>query len=116
MIKRSIITESTRDMFEELGDQAGLAAALFQLGIVAKIKENGVSAREFMKRALAIQRRLGDQNGTAFTLATLGYVAHEEGNQEESRRCWKQSLAIAERIHIPLEEELRSWLGDSVDG
>ncbi|MCJ7668080.1 MAG: tetratricopeptide repeat protein, partial [Anaerolineae bacterium] len=94
----------------DLGDQAGIAKSLHQLGIIAQDQGEHQQAKELYNQSLEIERTLGDQAGIAASLFQLGRVAEDEGKSDEAIRLFKESLAIAEKLDVPEAEMVRQAL------
>ena len=67
------------EMFERLGDQAGMASGYHQLGILAQDRGDHDTAEPLYQRSLAIAERLGDQAGMAGGHYQLGMLAQLRG-------------------------------------
>jgi tetratricopeptide (TPR) repeat protein len=63
-----------KDVFEELGDLAGLGPAYRNLGIVSRSSGDNVAARRWYQRGLAVYERLADPVGQASVLQNLAQI------------------------------------------
>ncbi|HEX6461196.1 MAG TPA: tetratricopeptide repeat protein [Thermoleophilaceae bacterium] len=84
-------------LFRELGDVAGMALALNQLGNLGRTSGDHALAREWLDEALAIRRDLGDRRGTGVTLGNLGLLAAASGDIERGRLLLSESRGLFER-------------------
>jgi excisionase family DNA binding protein len=64
----------------ELGDQHGVAQAVFGLGLLALIQDDLARAAAHFAEALPRFEATGDRRGAAFTLGCLGRVAARQGD------------------------------------
>jgi predicted ATPase len=87
------------DLRRRLGDRAGLAATLANLGGVYA-KGDGVwldRAREVLAESAEIARELGDEVGVASAVCNLGLLELRLGAPERARPLFEESLEIATR-------------------
>ncbi|MGI5241594.1 tetratricopeptide repeat protein [Dactylosporangium sp. CA-139066] len=85
-------------MFEQLGDQAGLAASYGQLGILAQRRGDYVEAERRYLQCLPMFEQLGDQGGIASSYGQLGNLAQERGDNVEAERRYLQCLPMFEQL------------------
>jgi len=86
------------DIFERLGDQAGMATTYHNLGILAQGRGNYDEAARLYQRALDIKERLGDQSGLANSYGQLALLAQDRGDYDEAARQFQRALDISERL------------------
>ncbi len=86
------------DMFERLGDQAGMAGSYHNLGNVAQVRGDYDEAARQYQRSLDMFERLGDQAGMAAPYHNLGNVAYRRGDYDEAARQYQASLDISDRL------------------
>jgi predicted ATPase/DNA-binding SARP family transcriptional activator len=79
-------------LMDELGDRAGMAAALLGLGNVCALQGDS-GARLFFEESLAIGRELDDRTTIAASLTNLGWLAHHRGDFGAARELDEESLA-----------------------
>ena len=77
------------EMFERIGDQAGMASSYHNLGILAQDRGDYDAAEPLYRRALETLERIGDQAGTATSYAALGDLSEALGKLDE---------AVADRV------------------
>ena len=75
------------------GDEGGAAAALTQLGVLARNRGEYGVATALHDRALAAMRRLGDSRGVAVSLGHLGGLARARGDYDAAWAHHEASLA-----------------------
>ena len=86
------------DIFERLGDQAGMASSYGQLGTLAQERGDYDEATRQYQHALDIFERLDDQANMATAYHQLGNVAYLRGNYDEATRQYQHALDIDERL------------------
>jgi tetratricopeptide (TPR) repeat protein len=86
------------DIDEHLGDQAGMAAAHHNLGVLAQDRGDYDEAARQYQRALDIKAQLDDQAGTATTYHQLGILAQRRWDHDEAARQYQRALDIRERL------------------
>ena len=74
-----------REVFERLGDQAGMANSYHQLGILAQARGDYDAAEPLYRRALEIRERIGDQAGIASSYGQFGTLARAAGGLRRRR-------------------------------
>jgi tetratricopeptide (TPR) repeat protein len=82
----------------ELGDRAGIANSLNNLGNVAYDHADLAFARVLYQESLTIARELGDQEGVARVLGNLGNVAMHQRDFASAQALHEESLAIKRRL------------------
>jgi predicted ATPase/DNA-binding SARP family transcriptional activator len=85
--------EESLAIMRSLGDRAGVAAVLGDLGLRAYTVEDPASARTYLEECVAIRRDTGDRIGVAWALQLLARVTSHEG--QPSRSLFEESLAIS---------------------
>ena len=91
-VRRSI------DIFDRLGDDAGRAFALHQLGCVQRDRGRYGEARTHLAEALRLRRQLGDRRGENLTLANLGIAEAAGGDTSTGRRLTGAALRRSQEI------------------
>jgi len=74
------------------------AAAVGNLGLVARARGDLDAAEEFHTRALDLNEKLNDEQGQAAQLGNLGIVAQTRGNLDAAEAFHTRSLALNEQI------------------
>jgi tetratricopeptide (TPR) repeat protein len=78
--------------------QAGIAVATHNLGIVAQARRQLDQAEDWYRQALAINEDLGNRPGMAINYHQLGIVAQRRGQLDEAEDWYRQALAINEDL------------------
>ena len=78
----------------ELGDRAGVATSLHNLGRVVHSQSRYDRAAALYEESLALHRELGDARGIAMVLNSLGVLARNRGEFEAARAIFEESLAL----------------------
>jgi tetratricopeptide (TPR) repeat protein len=78
--------------------QAHIATATHQLGIVAQHRGHLDQAEDWYRQSLAIKEDLGDRPGMALSYHHLGIVAQQRGQFGQAEDWYRQSLAIFEDL------------------
>jgi predicted ATPase/class 3 adenylate cyclase len=90
---RQLLDESLA-IFRELGDERGIAKALWGLGDVLYEEGNVEAAERPMREALAMHRQQGDRFGVTWDLFLLGLDLIKLDRIEEARGALEESLSI----------------------
>jgi tetratricopeptide (TPR) repeat protein len=90
------------DIFERLGNQAGMAASYHNLGRLAQDRGDYDEAARQYQRALDINERLGNQAGMATSYSQLGILEMEHGGSIAAAVTWHvRALAIRLPLGVP---------------
>ena len=81
-----------------LGDQAGMATAYYQLGVLAQLRENYDAAEALYRRTLEIDERRGDQAGISTDYHQLGILTQMREDYDAAEALYRRSLEIKERL------------------
>ncbi len=105
-------SEEALTLSRELEDEAGTAAALFNLGITALFRAEFDRASAPLEEVLTLQRALGDMVGVARTLNALGFAA-VAGWHDHKRAAvlHEESLALTRKTGDNFELVLSLILG-----
>ncbi|CAN5648810.1 hypothetical protein BH20ACT10_BH20ACT10_22330 [soil metagenome] len=95
----------------ELGDEAGVAAALQNLGITALRMNDLGRAGELLEESLALYRRLGDTVGLSRSLQALGLVSVVRGGTRRADALLEEGLAITREAEDVLGSVLLMGMG-----
>jgi predicted ATPase/DNA-binding CsgD family transcriptional regulator len=88
------MSEEALALSRKLGDQQGIAYALFGQGSVALARHNYAQARTMIQESLAILRELGEHYGVAYWLRSLGRAAFLQGDNSRAIELLEESLAL----------------------
>src|SRR5262249_14793041 len=106
---------------EGLGDKAGVANTLGNLGVLHLDQGNYLLAMECFQKSLTIRDALGDKDGTAVILNNIGAVHATQGNYDLALDYFQKSLAICEALgnkrmiatNLDRIANTYSWRGDA---
>ncbi|MGD0604158.1 MAG: tetratricopeptide repeat protein [Streptosporangiaceae bacterium] len=79
---------------QRLGDPAGLAGALNNLGVARWLTDDHTGAGQALQEALSIYRKLGDRLGQANALNNLGHVRQLEDDRQGALQAQQEALNI----------------------
>jgi predicted ATPase/DNA-binding winged helix-turn-helix (wHTH) protein len=85
-------------LYEELGDESGIAASLNALAIVARDRGDYAAAQGNFERSLACWRLLSDRLAIARCLHNLANVAKVRGDYSRARWALDEAAEIFERL------------------
>ena len=86
--------EESLRLYQELGDQEGVARALNGLGTTMESRLDPLRAQPLHEESLRLFRALGDKAGAAGTLTSLGHLARERGDYREAAGSFQEALAL----------------------
>src|SRR5256886_9231333 len=81
-------------IYRGLGNEWGIAWALFDLGLAARDRGNDDEALALHEQSLALFRKQGYRWGTAWALWNLGVLAHRRGDDVRARDRFAESLTL----------------------
>jgi tetratricopeptide (TPR) repeat protein len=90
--------EQSLRIADELGDRAGVAKSLHQLGNLHYLRGEYGEARQHYELSLRIAEGLGNRAGVASSLHQLGMLHETRGEYGEALQRYEQSLRIAEEL------------------
>ena len=85
-------------LWRQLGDKAGIAFSLYNLGMLAKTTGNPTTARMHTEEALALFIEVGDKDGIAWSLSNLGWFVGDQGEYARARVLFEESLAMGRAL------------------
>jgi len=83
---------------EQIGDKAGIASALNNLGTVHYLQSNYALALEHLQKSLAMSEAIGDKAGIASTLRGIGNVHTRQADYAQALEHYEKSLAMSEAL------------------
>jgi len=105
--------ETNLAMRLELKDESGIAATLFNLGLVTFDQGDYKTAKSHFEQAFAIGQRLGDSLGMALNLSRLSTIAYVQGDLVLASSYIEEGMAIARQLgEKSLLAELLMFKGD----
>jgi predicted ATPase/DNA-binding SARP family transcriptional activator len=85
-------------LFQTMGDERGIAAALWELAGAASNQHDAGRAVVLWEEILTLYRKLGDQRGIAATLWILGWSAFWGSDLQRARSLAEESRALYRRL------------------
>ncbi|HEY1955369.1 MAG TPA: tetratricopeptide repeat protein [Polyangiaceae bacterium] len=85
-------------LFEQAGDERGIASTVDDLGKLHWLKGDYEKALEHTQRALGMRRRIGDRRSIALSLNNMGLVYQDSGRFKEALDAFEQALVIRREI------------------
>ena len=99
-------------IYEELGDLAGQAAVLNNLGAEAYYEGRWDNALELYERSRDLRRRLGDVTKVAIQTNNIGEILSDQGKLDEAEELFRQAMVVADAAGHELTSAVaRSNLG-----
>jgi predicted ATPase/DNA-binding CsgD family transcriptional regulator len=90
--------EESLVLYRALGDPAGIALALEQLGEIAGSRGHFAAAYTRTEEALALYREVGDKQGIAWSLNTLADIFSQQGEYARAISLYKESLTLFKEV------------------
>jgi len=81
--------------FSDIGNDKGVAAALYNGGIMLMQEGDLAAARKQEEESLALFRRFGDHDGTAQVLVSLAHTLLQSGDVEGARQRFSEATTMA---------------------
>ncbi|MFL5656364.1 MAG: ATP-binding protein [Ktedonobacteraceae bacterium] len=92
--RAEVLCQESLALYQNLGDTAGIAAALHLQADVAWGRGNLAMARSLAEQSLALFRERGDKGQFAYVLLHLGSLAIDQGEYARARTLLEESLVI----------------------
>ncbi|HZU26966.1 MAG TPA: tetratricopeptide repeat protein, partial [Bryobacteraceae bacterium] len=89
---------SARDIFQRMGNLAGVARALRGLALVAQDQGDLARAGSLFQQSFATFRSIGFQEGAAEAVNDLAMVSSDQGRLDEAQGYYSQSLDICREV------------------
>jgi predicted ATPase len=89
-----VYVQEALSLFEQQGNQRGIATGLNELGLIAMYKGDFPVAQELIEKSLVIKRRLGDQWLIANSYANLGLISSYQNDYVSAYTFHQKSLDI----------------------
>jgi tetratricopeptide (TPR) repeat protein len=90
--------EAALRLFEEAGDQRGIASATDDIGKVHWLRGDYPRALEFTQKGLMMRRQIGDRRSIALSLNNLGLVYQDSGQFRLALDAFEQALRTRREI------------------
>lgn len=98
LVAAKIAFDESMILYRDLGDIAGMANVLGNLGTVAQNQGDYSGAWDMFSQSLNLLHELGNKWGMANALNNLGNVAQEQGDIEKAQLLQEESLALREEL------------------
>lgn len=95
--RASALAEESLALYRELGDQEGIALALYQLGHVAWLKGDFARAASLLEESLEISKELDDTISVAYAHFSLAGLANIRGQYSRGAALFEEALALFRR-------------------
>jgi predicted ATPase/DNA-binding XRE family transcriptional regulator len=92
--------EESRHIFEEIGDQWGLAQSQSALAMVALWLHDFRTARQLIEDAILLAREQDDKLAMVLALGLLLHLARSQGNYAEARRVLDKVLVLSRELGL----------------
>jgi len=99
------------EIFERIGDQAGMSKSYHQLGTLAQDRGDYDTAEPLYRRSLEIDERIGDQAGIATSYTVLGGLSETAGNLDQAVAYRVDALAIRLQIGTASAADVQPLIG-----
>jgi non-specific serine/threonine protein kinase len=86
--------EEALALYRRLGDEAGVAAVLVELGQTTRAQGDSERAAALSEESLELGRRLNEPKVVAIALNTLGHLERHRGDLEDAIGRYEESLAL----------------------
>jgi predicted ATPase/DNA-binding winged helix-turn-helix (wHTH) protein len=90
--------QQSHSLYEELGDQSGVAASLNALAVAARDRGDYLSAQANFERSLACWRMMSDRSAIARCLHNLANVVKVRGDYPRARWALREAAEIFEEL------------------
>lgn len=90
--------EQALALYQELGDQRGIAAALRNIGAQALNQGDYQQAQMYLEQSLALSQHINDVHGSANSLLNLGLLAREQGDAARALEHYQRSLVLFQTL------------------
>jgi predicted ATPase/class 3 adenylate cyclase len=92
------LNEESLALRRKIGDKAGIASCLNDLGEAARGQGDYATAKHCYEESLAIGREIGNRLGMTFYLSNLGELAAAQNHHAAATRYHQEALAICQDI------------------
>jgi predicted ATPase/class 3 adenylate cyclase len=92
------LIEQALALWRELGDKAGMADALLNLGRVARLQGDYERSEQLLRESLALFRGQQIMWGVVWTLISLGDVALDQGDAAQALEPLQEALVLTESL------------------
>jgi predicted ATPase/DNA-binding winged helix-turn-helix (wHTH) protein len=96
----------TLNLYEEIGDESGIAASLNAVGVSARDRGDYETAQKNLERSIVCWRALSDQSALARSLHNLANVAKVRGDYRRAREALSEATDI---FHLIGDRQGAAW-------
>lgn len=96
--RSSALLEQSLAVYRGLGDEAGTADLLAELGQVVRARGDDDRAEALSEEGLRLSRALQDRRSAAISLITLGNIARRRGDLDRAADLFGEALALFEEL------------------
>jgi tetratricopeptide (TPR) repeat protein len=89
-------------LFEETGDERGIAASHDDIGKLLWLTGEYTSALVHMRKALHMRKAIGERRSIALSLNNIGLVWTDHGSSKKAREAFEASLKIRREMGDPI--------------
>jgi non-specific serine/threonine protein kinase len=90
--------EEALAIYEEIGDQNGVARALYGLSYPLEAQGSADAAREMVERSLSLFSHAGSRSGVKDAYDRLGFIAFNQDDLPAARELFEKGLALAREM------------------
>ncbi|MFJ5122735.1 tetratricopeptide repeat protein [Kitasatospora sp. NPDC088548] len=101
---------SALELYRELGDDAGAAAALNGLGTIHQDRGEHLEALQLCTEAFELVRETVDRSGKADVLRTLAGIRFSLGERESAPLLYEEAVGIYRELGSWIDEDRALWL------
>ena len=94
----AVAAEHARVLYEDLGNRAGIARCLQQMGNSRLLRGDLEGAERLLQRALALYREIGHELNVATASLTLGVTDYRRGRLDSAARLLEQAADVFRRL------------------
>jgi predicted ATPase/Tfp pilus assembly protein PilF len=94
--KQQRLLQASRRIYQQIGDQWGLAKCLNNLALIAYERGSYIEAEQYARQGLQLHRELDNRLGVAYSLNNLAQTMSSQGDYAQARQFYEESLAIFE--------------------
>ncbi len=91
------LLEECLRVWQDIGDNAGMAAAQMNLGVLAARQGQIDSASDRFEAAMILRRELEDWVGVADAMVWMGNLAQQNGDRTRAQSLYEESLSLYQR-------------------
>ena len=102
--------QQSLQIFEDLGNRAGMATSYGQLANLARVKGDSATAEKYYLQGMNIAEEIGDIVSMSIQMFNLALLYESQERFGEAVPLLEKSVAIAEHVGLPVVESRRKVL------